>query len=474
MVGITATGAYIPVYRLNRDEIARTWAGRNTGGTKAVAGYDEDTVTMAVAAVLDCMGRGNAEINALSLATTTAPYKEKQSAAIIASVADLSKECHTADFTDSLRAAAIAVKSAVDAVKSGSVKNVMVVASDCRLGAAKGTLEQTLGDGAAALTIGSEGVIAEVEGSYSVFNDFTDLWRTEDDTYIRSTEQRFIDEVGYIPTMQEAINGLMEKYNLASGDFSKIIYSAADARQHAGLSRRMKFDKAQVQEPLYDKIGNTGTAAALLMLIAALETAEAGDRILFAGYGDGCDAFIFRVTGEISRIQEKPVLTDKLEGKIAMSYGQYLTWKDLVQMEASTLPERSALSLPSRWRERRTISALYGVKCKKCGTPQISQIGQATRVCVHCQAKDEFEDYKFSDKKGKLFSYAIDQLQPTQNPPGVNGVIDFEGGGRMICELTDCEVDKVAVDMAVEMTFRKMFQSRGINNYFWKAKPITD
>ena len=44
----------------------------------------------------------------------------------------------------------------------------------------------------------------------------------------------------------------------------------------------------------------------------------------------------------------------------------------------------------------------------------------------------------------------------------------------MICELTDCDIDKVRVDMPVEMTFRKMFQSRGINNYFWKAKPVTD
>ena len=67
---------------------------------------------------------------------------------------------------------------------------------------------------------------------------------------------------------------------------------------------------------------------------------------------------------------------------------------------------------------------------------------------------------------------AIDRLQPTENPPGVNGVIDFDEGGRVICELTDCEPDKVEVGMPVEMTYRKMFQSRGINNYFWKAKPI--
>jgi hydroxymethylglutaryl-CoA synthase len=474
MVGITAAGMYIPIYRLSRDEIARIWGSRSTGGTKAVAGYDEDTVTMAVASVIECLKQSEVEAGGLSLATTTAPYREKQSAAIIASVADLGKECHTGDFSGSLRAATIALKSALDAVKAGSAKNILVTAADCRLGAAKGMLEQALGDGAATLMIGSDNVAVEIEGSYSVFNDFTDLWRAEEDTYVRTTEQRFIDEVGYLPTMQEAINGLLEKYKLTLQDFLKIVYNAGDARQHAALARRMKLDKAQVQEPLYDKIGNTGTAAAFLMLVAALETAKPNDRILLAGYGDGCDAFILRATDNIGKIQGKSNLNGKLEGKITINYGQYLTWKELVRMEASTLPERSAISLPSRWRERRAIAALYGVKCRQCGTPQINQIGQATRVCVHCQAKDDFEDYKFSDKKGKLFSYAIDQLQPTQNPPGVNGVIDFDEGGRIICELTDCEIDKVAVGMPVEMTFRKMFQSRGINNYFWKAKPVVE
>jgi len=474
MVGITSIGVYLPIYRLNRDEIARTWTGRSTGGAKAVAGYDEDTVTMAVAAALDCLGRSGAKAGGLSLATTTAPYKEKQSAAIVAAAVDLAAECHTADFTDSLRAPAIAIKSAVNAVKAGSVENVIVTASDCRLGAAKGTLEQTLGEGAAAVMIGSEKVIAEVEGSYSIFNDFTDLWRTEDDRFVRAAEQRFIDEMGYLPTVQSAISGLMKKYNIAPSDFNKVVYYASDARQHAGLARRMKLDKAQVQEPLYEQIGNTGTAAALLMLAAVLEKAKAGDRILLISYGDGCDAFILRVTDEIKRIQKKPVISGKLAGKISIDYGQYATWRNLVSVEASTLPERPPLSLPARWRERRAISALYGARCKKCGTPQISQIGQASRVCVNCQARDEFEPYKFADKKATLFSYAIDQLQPTLNPPAVNGVIDFEGGGRLICELTDCDPDKVAVGMKLEMTFRKMFSSRGIHNYFWKAKPASD
>jgi len=472
MVGITSAGAYVPVYRLNRDDTARMWGGRSQGGSRAVAGYDEDTITMAVAAALDCLKRAGKAIDGLYLATTTAPYKEKLSSAIVASAADLSEECRTADFSNSLRSGTMAFKAAIDAVNAVSVKNAMVVASDSRQGAAKGALEQTLGDGAAALTIGSENVIAELEDSYSVSSDFTDFWRTDEDRFVRSAEGRFIEEAGYLPTMQSAISSLLKKSNLKITDFTRVVYYAADARQHAALARRLKLDKAQVQDPLYNEIGNTGAAAAFLMLTAALEKGKAGDRILFAAYGDGADAFILSVTDEIKKFQKNPVISHQLSGKTAINYGQYLSWRGLVPVEASTLPERSALSLQARWRERKAITALYGSKCKKCGTPQFVQIGQTPRVCVNCQEKDSFEPYKFSDKKGVLFTYSIDQLMPTLNPPGVSGVVDFEGGGRIIVELTDCDIDKVKIGMPLEMTYRKMFTSRGVHNYFWKAKPV--
>ena len=59
MVGITSCGAYIPLLRISRKSIssATGWLGPATGlpGEKAIANYDEDSLTMAVAAAIDCL-----------------------------------------------------------------------------------------------------------------------------------------------------------------------------------------------------------------------------------------------------------------------------------------------------------------------------------------------------------------------------------------------------------------------------------
>jgi hydroxymethylglutaryl-CoA synthase len=472
MAGITSIGAYIPMYRLSLEEITKFWRTKGASGEKAVAGFDEDSITMAVAATLDCIRGIDEQPQGLYFATTTNPYREKQGAAVIASAVDLNKESLTVDFSNSLRAGSIAMRSAADAVKSGSAKSIVIAAADCRVGGPQGRNEQLLGDGAAAIIIGSNQTIADIEGSHSVFNDFTDHWRNSGDDFIQSAEGRFIDVNGYMPTMQETISGLMKKYSVSPGDFSKIVFYAADIKQQAELAKRLGFEKSQIQDPLFAQIGNTGTAATFMMLAAALEEAKPGARILFAGYGDGCDVFILRVTKEIEKMRTRSIMKNRLSRKAPVDYGKYLNWRNLVPIEAANLPARSEPSLATRWRDRKTVTALYGVRCNKCGTPQLHPIGQAIRVCAFCQTKDDFEDYRFSDKKGKLFSYAIDQLQPTKNPPGLNGVVDFDEGGRLLCELTDYDLDKVKIGMPVEMSYRRMLQGQGIINYFWKAKPV--
>ena len=84
------------------------------------------------------------------------------------------------------------------------------------------------------------------------------------------------------------------------------------------------------------------------------------------------------------------------------------------------------------------------------------------------------EDYKFSDKRGHLFTYTEDRLVFSLNPPQIYAMIDFEGGGRYWFDLTDCESGTLKVGMPVEMSFRRKFvdENRGIYAYHWKAMPI--
>ena len=470
MVGITSFEAYIPAYRLSRDEISRAWGTRSMGGERAVAKYDEDSLTMGVAATLGCMKRGGQPVDGLFFASTTLPYKEKQAAAITAAAADLPREARTGDFTDSLRAATIAMHSAADAVKSGTAQNIIVAASDCRMGGGKGQFEQLFGEGAGALAIGKENVIASIEGSHSVFNELLDMWRVEGDPFTHAWEERFIIAEGYLKTMQQVISKIMEKYRLRAKDFSKVVYYAPDRRSHSRLARGLGFDlQAQIQDPLFDSIGNTGTAALPVMLAAALDEARAGDLILVANYGDGADALILKVTENIKGFDREQKVMEHLGRKIPISYERYLDWRDLVPLQEFARPESRPPSITCLWRESKSVLAFYGTKCKACGTPQYPP----QRVCANCQCKDQFEAYKFSERKGEIFTYTLDYLTSNKESPAVVAMVDFEGGGRVMCEVTECEPSEIKVGMAVEMCFRKLGQEGGIRNYFWKARPVS-
>ena len=73
-------------------------------GEKAVADYNEESVTMAVAAGMDYLKSFEREkIDGSYFAITTSPYRERQDAGIIASALDLNPDIRTADFTDSTK-----------------------------------------------------------------------------------------------------------------------------------------------------------------------------------------------------------------------------------------------------------------------------------------------------------------------------------------------------------------------------------
>lgn len=468
MVGITAYGAYIPFNRLERRRLAEAFGEPAPPGEKAVANYDEDSVTMAVEAARDCLtGIRPRDLDGVYFATTTPPYAEKQSATTIAAALDTTDLVRTADFTSTLRAGSTALLAAVDAVKSGA-RHVLVAAADCRLGAAKGQYEQLFGDGAAALVIGRENVLAEIEGNCTVAGDVLTQWRDITDRYVRAWEDRFVITRGYGPLVTRALATLAGRLKITPGEISKLVLYAPSPRYQAGTALSLGFLQSQIEDGLFGTVGLTGTAHAPLMLAAALEQAKPGDRLLMVTFGEGADAVLLRVTDNIRKFSPKHGVSKLLQSKkTSLSYQNYLRWKGMLDFEPPKRPEPNRPSAPAMWRSAKKILAFYGSRCTSCGTPQIP----AQRVCVHCQAKDAMEPYCFANINARITTYTIDYLTFSQDPPTIFSVIDFEGGGRLLCEMTDCEPAKVAIGMEVETTFRKLYQAGGIHNYYWKARP---
>jgi uncharacterized OB-fold protein len=95
---------------------------------------------------------------------------------------------------------------------------------------------------------------------------------------------------------------------------------------------------------------------------------------------------------------------------------------------------------------------------------------------MYCQTRGNFEDYRLSDKKGNLFTYSMDERAMEIVLPKVISIVDFEGGGRFYCSLTDRDTEKVEVGMPVELTFRMFLDGKeegsGFRNYMWRARPI--
>src|SRR5438094_745860 len=169
MVGVSSYGAYIPMLRLSLAAIA---GGKPGGPEKAVANWDEDGLSMAVAAAIACLeGVDRTTVDGVLFASTSYAFKEKQGAAIVAKALDLRRDVVTADLGDSLRAGTTALRAAVDSIKAGSAKRVLVVAGDTRLAAPRSPLEANLGDGAAAFPLGDTDLAARLGAAHAVADE---------------------------------------------------------------------------------------------------------------------------------------------------------------------------------------------------------------------------------------------------------------------------------------------------------------
>ena len=481
MIGITSYGAYIPRLRLNRSSIVQAmgWFAPAimavAQGERSLCNWDEDTLTMAVAAARDCLtGMNKSDLDGLYLASTTLPFADRQNAGVVAAALNLKENLISTDFTASQKVSTTALITALEAVQGGDRKNIMVAAADKRDTKAAYFYEMWFGDGAAALNVGDENVIAEYLGSYSVSADFTDHYRGSLNDFDYYWEERWSRDEGYGKILPKAINGLLGKLGITMEDVDTLVYPCFFKGDHKKIAKMLGAAPEKLVDNLHEVCGETGTAHPFLMLASALETAKPGDRILLAGYGQGANALYFRVTEHIWDLEPRLGFTGHIENKKPLdNYNKYLKFRDLMKTEMgirAEAPTQTAMTV--LYRKNKMILGLVGGKCTQCNTPQFPRMD----ICVNpeCGAVNTQEDYEFADVPARIKTFTADMLSVSVDPPAMYGMIQFEGGGRFNADFTDCTRDEIRVGLPVTLAFKRkgVDKDRGMVNYFWKAVPV--
>lgn len=478
MVGIVSYGGYIPRLRLNRVTIAKSMSWFAPGlmgaakGERSMANWDEDCLTMAVAASQDAIvGFDKSKLDGVYLASTTMPFNDRDNAGVVKAALNLHDSILTADFASSLKVGPVALMTALESVKSGDKQNILVTASDKRLTKAASNNEMLFGDGAGSVVVGNDNVIAEYLGGYSTSVDFVDHYRGADAKFDYNWEQRWIRDEGFAKIYPEVFKGVLDKTGINIEDVTKMIFPCIFGRFQGKIGAAVGAKPEQLSDTLQANVGECGAAHSFVMLAKELETAKPGDILMVAGMGQGAAALMFRVTDNIKNLPSRIGISGCLSNRKEVdNYTKWLQYNGLIETDLGARGDvDSRTGLSSLYRNRKLIMGFVGGKCKECGTPQIPP----KRICVKpgCGAVDSLEDHEFANIPAEIVTFTADNLAASLDPPAIYGMIQFDGGGRIVTEFTDCSVDTVEVGVKMKMTFRKKYTDdiRGFTGYYWKA-----
>ncbi len=451
--GIVAAAGYVPHRRLDRTTIAAVAGGGGGKGTRSVAGYDEDTTTMGVEAARAALrGFDGDAPHTLWFSTVAPAYLDKTNATTIHAALRLAPSTPAYDANGSIRSAVGALRAALRG--SGTQ---LAVSADLRTGLAGGPDESQFGDGAAALVIGDDALLAEHMGDGSATEEFLDRWRTPGDVRSKVWEERF-GETRYVPLAQAAWDDALKNAGLVADQIDRVVLTGSHSRAATALAKKLGVGDRLVPD-LGPAIGNTGAAHPALLLTAALEDAAPGQVIALVVLADGADVLLFRTTDRVAAWQSaRPVAAQAAAGA-PIAYGTYLRWRGLLPAEPPRRPE------PAR------TSASAAARSTDWKLGFVGSTDSGGEIHLPPQPGDD-RAVPMADAVGSIATFTIDRLAYSPSPPVVFAVVDFDEGGRLPVELTDIDVDQVRIGARVELTFRKLFTADGIHNYFWKARLV--
>lgn len=473
--GITAVGAYVPRLRIERAMIAAAHRWMNPGlksagkGERAFCSWDEDVVTMAVEAARDCLvGQDRSAVRALHLASTTFPYADLSNAVIVAAALGLGDGIETSNVAGSQRAA---TTSLIQALARG--EPALVVASEKPNPVPASVAEIQGGAGAAAVSLGEDGIIANLLGATSRAVHFVDRFRASDQPADYAWEERWIRDEGYAKIVPEAVRSLVAEIGVAASEIAHLILPAPTRGVAAGLAKQLGI-AGTIAGAFEGEVGYTGAAHGLLMLAEVLAIAKPGERILMIGFGQGVDVLLLQATDLVGATAGRGLSGTVADKLVTHDYLRLLSFADRIALDWGMRAEKSGkAALTEQFRVSDQLDSFTGARCERCGTVQFPVLAYC--VNAECAAPaSAMTPIALADQPASIFTITSDWLSYHPAPPLAVGFVQFDIGARLLMEVVDAAPAQLVEGAPLRMVFRikERDRQRGFNRYFWKATPV--
>ncbi|MDZ7733287.1 MAG: hypothetical protein U5R31_09365 [Acidimicrobiia bacterium] len=238
-----------------------------------------------------------------------------------------------------------------------------------------------------------------------------------------------------------------------------------------GLGRRLGVAKGAVVDDLSGVVGNTGTAHAALVLASALDTAASGEIVAVVGLADGADVLVFRTTdalavphagadGGHAPQHSTPAATP---GPTAST----CAWRGAPQVEPPRRPEPDRPSGSAAGRTRDWKFGFVGARDRE------SRL--AAPPAGPCFDEGRQRRRHGADTHGRRAGHGRHLHRRPRSPtrPALRSSPPSSTSTAVVASRASSPTSmppRWRIGDRVEMTFRRLFTSDGIHNYFWKAR----
>lgn len=463
--GIQRISGYLPLTRLDRKAAitALKWSGLGgpRSGRRAVSGWDEDAITLALEAAR--LAVFDKTPGSVVFASTSAPFYERLQAGIITEALGLPPSVRSQDVSGSRRCGVSALLQALYCSDS-----VLIAAGDKRPCIAGSPQHLAFGDGGAAVLTGPDAP-ARLRGHATMTMDFLDMYASREHPAPYQAEERFIRDQAVETILVPTIRAACVQAGISPTAISHAAVIEPVAGCYKRAAARLGLTAPNLSTELAEVAGDLGAAHAFFALGLAFAQAKPGDNILLLGFGSGADALIFEVNAPVPGAAE---VVDALKaGRNSQDYLRFLSLSGCVDLDWGMRAEF----------EQKTAATVLG----RYGRDMLGFIGgrdvdgniqfPKTPIPVNPArtAPEKLEDVPLRDEAAKIISVTADRLNYSPDPPFYFGLIQFNNGARVLMELTDAPIEGFAVgdEVVMRLRIKSIDRQRGFRTYFWKAAP---